>query len=82
VPHTYFLILQAVRKASSVLGNDKQKIIADFAPDKKVRDGGRTPSAKTGRLSAAGTRYWKRQGERVFERVTEERPWELERTGA
>lgn len=37
-PDMFFWIIQAVRKASSVLGNDKQKIIADFAPDKKVRD--------------------------------------------
>eukprot|EP00884_Botryococcus_braunii_P004285 jgi/Botrbrau1/13858/Bobra.0056s0091.3 len=29
-------VSRAVRKASSVLGNDRQKIISDFAPDKKA----------------------------------------------
>lgn len=30
------MYVQAFRKAESVLGNNKQAMIADFAPDKKV----------------------------------------------
>ena len=29
--------LQAVRRAENIFGKEKQKMIADFAPDKKVR---------------------------------------------
>ena len=30
-------LMQAVRKAENVLGKEKQQLVRDFAPDKKVR---------------------------------------------
>ena len=33
----HHVVLQAVRKSSNILGKEKNKIVADFAPDKKVQ---------------------------------------------